>query len=631
MNKQLTSSATKSSADNPQKAGSAVNHIHPDLSAKLPRNTTELKPPRDISMDRPADLFPGLVRDLLPVLQITNRRASSRHEPSNEGPCAPLPAAELVGLRSHYRKANRDPRNNWPPLIELSKGSSPFNAPELGHKDVGFLTDRAAITKERLQVPMASPPDIQASNTMVNGHDPSSSFCNIRNGDSVEAIATIEGPGSMDHDQADHESIPLVLDLNSSCSKYQTKILDNKQIDGDQTRQNSPCSEPDQVEVQGATTAFPVVTSVKLVSIDRPGGSAAKSIESDQQLQDNFQQWTGLQVHQPQAKKLSRHESPSANIREPTDTTRNNPGVKSSQHFPRKVSAVRGNLTRVDKLRKKQRDIAASRQAPLKISTKLNLPNPGTVADALQAFNLAYTKENLETEYQIRSEAEAKLELQRQITTQNEAIQDLTHKHDQWQAKFGKLEKLQKSTAVSQKYVAGLQMDHEKLQKMVASYQDECKTRLAEKIEELENEKQVVRQELDTTLQQLSKSHKNMRATLHEFYVRLRLSELERKSLKDNLSRESALLEQEKDKNAELKKSIIPGVRELNFQISKTSTAMCNKVEALQCSFDTQDRSGVKEKIDACLDTLRQIQNLPHLTLENVQKAEGMLRFIHER
>ena len=182
-------------------------------------------------------------------------------------------------------------------------------------------------------------------------------------------------------------------------------------------------------------------------------------------------------------------------------------------------------------------------------------------------------------------------------------------------------------------YAAGLQKDYEKLQELATSFHVQSKKTLQEKIAEVESEKESLRRDFEVTLNVLGKSQANLKATLEDLCVRLRSSELKRIYFAQSLSKQTAMYEEERRKRDDLEKQLLLSVQSTQRQLGDASTALVGKLEALQSSIyevvatDRNQETGMKE----CLKALQSIQGTRVLTVKDLQKAEGMLRFVHER
>jgi hypothetical protein len=219
-------------------------------------------------------------------------------------------------------------------------------------------------------------------------------------------------------------------------------------------------------------------------------------------------------------------------------------------------------------------------------------------------------------------------------------LQDQIHQYTitvtEWKNKYDALNTstlyLREKAKTNQKYVTGLQKDHEKLQKSVLVFQDDCKKALQQKIIEVEYEKQSLQRELETTLESLAKGQRTLKGTVDELYVRLIISESKRKDLAESLAKQVSIYDEERTRRKDLETKLLPLFQTVQRQLGDRSTQIVLKLESLQASVDgvtsglSRD-SGVQE----CLDVLRKLQDTPFLTIKDVQKTERMLRYVHGR
>ncbi|KAJ4378000.1 hypothetical protein N0V83_000830 [Neocucurbitaria cava] len=215
------------------------------------------------------------------------------------------------------------------------------------------------------------------------------------------------------------------------------------------------------------------------------------------------------------------------------------------------------------------------------------------------------------------------------VSLQSDAIADWKSRHHDLDSA---VVRMNANSKANQDYIAGLQKDYEELKQFAASFHDQSKQTLREKVAEIETEKESLRRDLEVTVDVLSKSQENMKATTEDFYVRLNVSEAKRKYLVEDLKRQTALYEEERKKRDNLEKQLVLSIQSTQHQLAKTSTALFGRLETIRSSIDeisaehTRDM-GIKE----CLKALENIQNTRVLTMKEFQKAEGMLRFVHER
>ncbi|KAH3945157.1 hypothetical protein HBI25_148960 [Parastagonospora nodorum] len=219
-------------------------------------------------------------------------------------------------------------------------------------------------------------------------------------------------------------------------------------------------------------------------------------------------------------------------------------------------------------------------------------------------------------------------------TLLKDEIQRSSDTIDEWKVKCAALEEstkqLRGKASRNQKFVTGLQTDHEKSQKSALAFQDECKQVLQQKITEMEHEKVSLQHDFEATVDTLAKGHRTLKATIDELYVRFIISESKRKDLAENLAKQSSMYEEERTRRKDLEAKLLPSFQSVQRELGDRSTQIVQKLETLQSSMDGVtsglcENSGVQE----CLDALQKFQDTSFLTVKDVNKAEGMLRFVH--
>lgn len=182
------------------------------------------------------------------------------------------------------------------------------------------------------------------------------------------------------------------------------------------------------------------------------------------------------------------------------------------------------------------------------------------------------------------------------------------------------------------KYITGIQADHEKFKTETIFHRKECEKILHEKIAEIQNEKSTLEEDFSSTITAMEKSQRSMRTTLDDCFRRLEISELKRKDLADKLERDSVLAEDEKRRRTKLEEQVMTSLQTLQCYLANNQDNLLEKLSAIHTS---TDRSTMKEDrdpfLDECMDALKGLRELPMQTASDIGKAEGMLRFIHER
>jgi hypothetical protein len=246
----------------------------------------------------------------------------------------------------------------------------------------------------------------------------------------------------------------------------------------------------------------------------------------------------------------------------------------------------------------------------------------------LVAYHDEQYKKHQDTTTQIKHFEEVKALLQDQIKQYSVTVAE-------WKDKYHTLsltlEDLRTKAKTNQKYVSGLQKDHEKLHKSTVAFQDECKETMQQKIAEVESEKISLQREFEMTLETLARGQRNLRVTVDDLYMQLKKSRSNEQNLAENLRKQVEIYEEEKLKRFNLEAQLLRSVQGVERQFDDRSTQLIEKLETLQTSVGSMTHgnehiSGIQE----CLDILQKLQNIPFFTSKDVQKAEGMLQFVRE-
>ncbi|KAF1850209.1 uncharacterized protein K460DRAFT_350291 [Cucurbitaria berberidis CBS 394.84] len=252
---------------------------------------------------------------------------------------------------------------------------------------------------------------------------------------------------------------------------------------------------------------------------------------------------------------------------------------------------------------------------------------------SMQDLRVALLAEQFRTQHENKATTKHHEEtigmLRDMVSLQNDTIAESKEKH---QNLGNAIIRMTEKAKTNQKYAAGLQKDYEKLQKLVTCFHDQSKKTLEEKIAEVESEKSSLRRDFEVTLDVLVKSQKNLRSTAEDLYVRLTNSESKKRDFAEYLSKHTVMYEEERRRRVDLEKQLLSAVQNTQRQLGDVSTALTDKLELLQTAIDGvaigDDRDvGIKE----CLVALKKLQATPFITIKDVQKAEGMLRFVGER
>jgi hypothetical protein len=221
------------------------------------------------------------------------------------------------------------------------------------------------------------------------------------------------------------------------------------------------------------------------------------------------------------------------------------------------------------------------------------------------------------------------IKLQGTITNQIQTIAERDESHSKLR---DALTQLIEKAKTNQKFVTGLQQDHENLQKSSTSFQRQNQKALSEKISELENEKKVLYREFCATTDRLATSQRKMKSTLDDVYMRYTMSELKRKHLVEHLYKQGIELKEERRKREDTEKQLLSDVQGIPRQIVSSSDTLAKKMESLQIVFETATSHDKRnDQIKECLDALQTLRSTPALTVQDIERMESTLHLLQER
>ncbi|KAF2713754.1 hypothetical protein K504DRAFT_462253 [Pleomassaria siparia CBS 279.74] len=180
-------------------------------------------------------------------------------------------------------------------------------------------------------------------------------------------------------------------------------------------------------------------------------------------------------------------------------------------------------------------------------------------------------------------------------------------------------------------WVDGLEHDHEKNRETTKTYHDAVNKAWNEKVAEMEGEKAELRRQTQDTIVALEKSHRSVNRVMVECHEKLLLSEQKKNALVHALLTQDALLESEKRKSAYLEEQIKSTLHNIQEQLEKSNNTVFEKLSSIQTSVsDTTADEARDSCLNKCVDVLNSLRATPFLTVKDTQKAEAMLRFVHE-
>ncbi|KAH6629157.1 hypothetical protein C7974DRAFT_182211 [Boeremia exigua] len=224
---------------------------------------------------------------------------------------------------------------------------------------------------------------------------------------------------------------------------------------------------------------------------------------------------------------------------------------------------------------------------------------------------------------------EEKAQLQRTISEQ---LITNTELHFKLQAAEHRLMRIREKAISDQRYVAGLQKDHERMKKSVVEFQERNAQDLQDKVAGAATEWEVLQSELEKTLALSAQAQKAMRATMQESQLQYCKALLREEQLKTQLDERTSMYNEERARRVELEKQLLPSIQNVQRQLNESSASHLDKLEGLRADLEGRAaETNTDQCVEECLLILKRLDSLPLLTSNDVRKAEGMLRFLHER
>lgn len=365
-----------------------------------------------------------------------------------------------------------------------------------------------------------------------------------------------------------------------------------------------------------------------------PATSQSEHVEASNDAfniqEDNAGGYRGRQYASPPAPHPDRQIAYPPTVNEAPKAVQRHPDFEEALHG----TSSRGGSNRVDKPRRKPRPNGPAYPLLPRPGIGANVMNLAPENDAfLGLMGMALRASELKARDIVDSKAQAYetaiAALQETVTHQNNVIEDLRTSNG---GLNNDRERLKEQGMTMQKFMNGMDNDYRRLKKDTETHHKNCKQELEKKIKEIESEKTTLLQEFSTMIGSFDKGQKSMKATLDECFIRLQLSDFKKKNLAEQLSKQNALLEEEKKRRTNLEQQILPSLQNFQRHLEDSHAALSEKLGSIQTS--EGDTAADKERdacLKECIDSLRSLQATPLLTAKDFQKAESMLRFVHER
>lgn len=257
--------------------------------------------------------------------------------------------------------------------------------------------------------------------------------------------------------------------------------------------------------------------------------------------------------------------------------------------------------------------------------------------DALDALRTAYLGDQHQLEDQMITKEKAwqceRSDLQALITQQLETISEQRFKLEESEKRFAEFAAdLTVRLKSSQKFIAGLQRDHEKLQQSTVSIHEQNKKVLQTQIAQVLQEKLALQAEFDVMVKSCEKSQKSMFETMHELQLRYVTALSRENGLKIQLHKRATMYEEERQRGTKLEQQFLPSVQKMQHQLSESCATLVEEIGTLRASIKIQtDETSCNSTVKQCLLTLQQLQSLPLLTSKDVRKVESMLETVSKK
>jgi hypothetical protein len=246
----------------------------------------------------------------------------------------------------------------------------------------------------------------------------------------------------------------------------------------------------------------------------------------------------------------------------------------------------------------------------------------------IQSLRVSYYAESVRNEHQYGP----------QIKIRDEKIAELQSMVKDRQARILALEKGEVDRLVTarthrdkvqavQRYIKGLQTDHEKFKKTTKAHQDECSTLMRNQIIGLQNEKAALERDLLHAVGALENSRRSTKHVLDECYTNLVVSESKRLGLMEALQTQTLRFEEERKRCQELEHQVARSLQTIQRHLEEQHCTLLEKLSDIQTSVDNDAAETKRDaRLQQCIDALNELKSAPRLTIDDVRRAEGMLR-----
>ena len=234
---------------------------------------------------------------------------------------------------------------------------------------------------------------------------------------------------------------------------------------------------------------------------------------------------------------------------------------------------------------------------------------------------------DLESETQGHHDRMASLE--HVIAAQDMTIKTLKESEEKFRAQCARHTDVVKKM---QKYVSGMESDQQKLKLAAQNHQSTCSSIVEEKTRDFKQEEDVLRRDFNETLDVMQKSHRSMKKALDECQLALVASESKQKALAASLTANYTLLKKEQSRCNDLERQVLPSIQALQRYLTDETAPLFRRLSIVETSVDNKISKRIPDGIlQECFDLVKALKDSPILTVGDVTRAEGMLRYVHER
>lgn len=219
--------------------------------------------------------------------------------------------------------------------------------------------------------------------------------------------------------------------------------------------------------------------------------------------------------------------------------------------------------------------------------------------------------------------------LNEKVRYQEGRIDNLTFVRNDLQEK---LRQLQETGEKMQEHVGSLGREVEKTRRQARARYNEDKALLKKKLDDANSENMTLQQDMLEALDRATRSQRKTKTCLDDCFVQLVVSESKKSDLAERLAKQCGLYEEERKKRTELEQQILPILGNLQGGIGDGAQRLFAKLEDIQRTMQAINADEERNAcLQQCLDEIKSLRDFPVLAPQDVKKAEGMLRFVHER